>query len=177
MGEVHMRVLVATLVAIVGVGLAANGLVFVLMGLLEQRSDGDMYEVAFQHVGDECRGGHELHLDIENGAPLDCVPSYVMGGSPRVELPGLTDAQNDEVAALGGQLGSGGLTDAEQRRIQDRVDALAATVPAGDRPRPDSATVWPAEAGVWGARRAWVGGGMVAVGVVGTVAVMRMAAR
>ncbi|MFJ3102180.1 hypothetical protein [Streptomyces sp. NPDC086835] len=170
-----MRLFVAVLVALVGVGLAAVGLSFVLVGLLEQRSAADMYEVAFQQVGDECRGGHELHLDIENGAPLDCVPSYVIGGSPRVDLPGFTEAQNDEVAALGGQLGSGGLTDAEQRLVQDRVDKIAATVPAADRPRPDSATVWLADAGVWGARRAWLGGGMVVVGIVSTVAAMRMA--
>ncbi|MGN9793093.1 hypothetical protein ACTMTU_18630 [Streptomyces sp. OZ13] len=170
-----MRLLVAVLAALVGVGLAAFGLGFVLVGLLEQRSAGDMYQVAFQRVGNACRGGHELHLDIENGEPLDCVPSYVIGGSPRVDLPGFTDAQNDEVAALGGQLGSGGLSDAEQRQIQDRVDKIAATVPAADRPRPDSATVWLADAGVWGARRAWLGGGLVAVGVVSTVAAMRMA--
>ncbi|WP_155058503.1 hypothetical protein [Streptomyces blattellae] len=170
-----MRVFLASLAAVGGVGLAAAGLVFVPIGVLEQRSAGDMYEVAFQQVGDECSGGHELYLDIENGTPLDCVPSYVIGGSPRVDLPGFTEAQNDEVARLGRQLGSEGLTDAEQHRIQNRIDEIAAAIPDADRPLPDSATVWPADAGVWGARRAWLGGGMIAVGILGIIYAMRAA--
>ncbi|MFJ8669813.1 hypothetical protein [Streptomyces sp. NPDC093600] len=103
-----MRMFVSILVLICGVGLAAASLPFVLIGLLEERSAGNMYEVAFQRVGDECSGGHELHLDVESGEPMDCLPHYFMGGSPRVDLPGFTDAQNKEVAELSGQLGSGG---------------------------------------------------------------------
>lgn len=164
-----MRILLAMVLALGGIGLMATGLPFVLIGVLEQRSAGDMYEVAFQRVGQECSGGHELHLDVDSGTPLDCVPSYFLGGSPRVDLPGFTDAQNDEVAELGERLGGEGLTEAEQRRIQDRVDAFVAAVPDGDRPIPDSATVWPADAGVWGTRRVWLGIGAAVLGVLAVV--------
>lgn len=39
----------------------------------------------------------------------------------QANLPGFTDAQNDELDVLGSELGSGGLTAAEQRQFQGRA--------------------------------------------------------
>jgi hypothetical protein len=49
------------------------------------------------------------------------------GGEVTVRFPGFTDAQNAEVAALVKQLAPGTLTESDQARIQQRIDALAWT--------------------------------------------------
>ncbi|MFC0529719.1 hypothetical protein [Phytohabitans kaempferiae] len=166
-----MRLLLACLVAIVSVGLVAFGGVSALVGLLDQRAADRVYVVQFKRPGDDCGGARQMHLDVTTGKPLSCRPGYAgaIGGYARNDLPGFADADNEDVLALAETLGADGLSTAEQREIQDRVDQIVTTVP--DAERPDR------EPGLWGARQAWLGGGLVAAGVVGLVALLLLAIR
>ncbi|MEV0729747.1 hypothetical protein [Polymorphospora sp. NPDC050346] len=166
-----MRLLLACLVAIVSVGLVAFGGVSALAGFLDQRAADRVYVVQFKRPGDECGGARQLHLDVTDGKPLSCRPGYagVVGGYARNDLPGFADAQNEQVLALAEGLGGDGLSSAEQRQIQDRVDQILATVPAAERPD--------RKPGLWGARQAWLGGGLAMAGVIGLVALLLLAIR
>ncbi|MQA11679.1 MAG: hypothetical protein GEU98_24645 [Pseudonocardiaceae bacterium] len=117
--------------------------------------------------GAGCDDAHELYLRIEDGAVVDCVPAGVTFGSGRVRLPGFTDAQNEQVRTLAERLGSSGLSAAEQREIQNRVDNLTAAVPSAERPYGDHA--------VSGADRTWLGVGMLVAALLGIVGFVRLA--
>jgi hypothetical protein len=157
-----MRVLLVMLFALGCAGLFAGGVLFAVDGFAEQRSADRAYVVGFQTAGTEC-GTYGLHLNSGDGTPLTCVPVGVRPApGQRAGLRGFSDAQYDEVMTLAARLGSGGLSATEQRQIQDRVDQFAAGVPPADRPFPDS--------GLWGARRGWLGVGMLVASVLGFVA-------
>ena len=166
-----MRVLLLCVATVISVGLVAFGAVNVLFGVLQQREADGVYVVQFKRPGDECGGSSQMHLDVTDGEPLGCRPGYagVIGGWARNDLPGFTDAQNEEILALAEELGSDGLSTAEQRQIQDRVDQITATVPAAERPD--------RKPGLWGARLAWLGGAMVVVGILGMVVALRLVIR
>lgn len=159
-----MRVVLMFLAALGCAGLFAVGVPFVLVGLAEQGHLDDAYVVGFV-PGAGCDDGHELYLRVEDGAVLDCVLSGVTSGSGRVSLPGFTDAQEEELAALAARFGADGLSAGERREIQSRVDAYAAEVP--EERRPYGAEV------VSGVGRIWLGGGMVLAALLGFVAVFR----
>lgn len=166
-----MRLFLACVAAIVSVSLVAFGAVSALVGLLNQGEADEVYVVQFKRPGDECGGARQMHLDVTDGKPLACRPGYagVVGGRASSDLPGFADAQNEQVRALAEELGSGGLSAAEQRQIQDRVDQISATVPTAERPD--------RKPGLWGARLAWLGGGMVVAGILGLAALVLLAVR
>lgn len=166
---VSLRLLLACLVAIVSVGLVAFGGVSALAGYLDQREADRVYVVQFKRPGDECGAARQMHLDVASGEPLSCRPGYagVIGGYAMDDLPGFTDAQNDEILALAKSLGGDGLSTAEQGQIQDRVDQIAATVPAAERPD--------RKPGLWGARQAKLGGALALAGVVGLAVLVLLA--
>lgn len=165
-----MRLFLACVAAFVSVSLVAFGGVSVLVGLLNQREADGVYVVQFNRPGDECGGARQLHLNVTDGKPLACRPGYAgVGGFARSDLPGFADAQNEEVRALAEKLGSDGLSAAEQRQLQDRVDQISATVPTAERPD--------RKPGLWGARLAWLGGGMAVAGILGLVALFLLAIR
>jgi hypothetical protein len=156
--------LVTFLALLACAALAAIGVPSLLVGIAEQEHADEAYVVGYV-PGAGCDDGHELYLRTEDGAVLDCVSAGISYGSGRVSLPGFTDEQNERVEALTGRLAQDGLSEADQREIQLTVDGLAARVPPAARPYGDSS--------VWGAGRAWLGGGMIAVAVLGAVAAFR----
>jgi hypothetical protein len=156
------RMVLTMLAVFACVALFAVGVPSVLVGIAEQRHADRAYVVGFV-PGSRCGDDHELYLSVRDGEPLDCV-SAGLSGSGRVRLPGFTDAQDEQVETLAEQLGTDGLSAAEQREIQDRVDKLTATVPPSARPYRDQA--------VWGAGRAWLGAGMAIAGILGAGAAL-----
>jgi hypothetical protein len=162
----RMRVLLLMLAAVVAVGMVAVGGVGALVGYLDQREADQTYTVEFTSVGADCGGAWQVHLDLADGKPLACRPGYtgVVGSSPRDDFPGFSDEQNERVLALAASLGSDGISAADQGEIQALVDQTAAGVPDGQRPdrRP----------GLWGARQAWLGGGLAVSGALGLIAML-----
>lgn len=121
-----------------------------------QRSDVDnAYRIEFGHEGDTCTESGPLYLSVDTGEAMACTayPQFPSGGT--TTLPGFTPAQNGEIGDLVKQLAAGGLSEAEQRRIQDRVDEIAATVPESERPYHYT--------GLWGTGLALLGGAIVVV--------------
>lgn len=94
-------------------------------------------------------------MSVDTGEAMDCTayPQFSFGGS--TTLPGFTPAQNGEIGDLVKGLAVGGLSEAEQRQIQDRVDEIAVTVPESERPYHYT--------GLWGTGLAWLGGAILAV--------------
>jgi hypothetical protein len=164
-----VRLFLLCVAGIVSVGLVAFGGVGALVGFLDQRVADQTYVVKFNRPGDECGGARQMHLDVADGKPLACRPGYAIGGSSRGTLAGFTEAQNDEVRALAEELGGDGLSAADQREIQDRVDQILTTVPTAERPD--------RKPGLWGARQAWLCGGLAVAGLLGTITVMLLASR
>jgi hypothetical protein len=159
-----MRMLVMFLALLGCVALFVIGVPSVLVGIAEQRHVDDAYVVGYV-PGASCDDAHELYLRTEDAAILDCVSAGISFASGRISLPGFTDEQNARVETLKDQLGQDGLSGADRREIQDTVDQLAATVPPDVRPYGDQ---W-----VLGAGRAWLGGGMIVVAVLGVIATFR----
>ncbi|MFI0357926.1 hypothetical protein [Actinomadura sp. 9N407] len=157
-----MRLILMLLAVLAGMALVVVGVPSVLVGIAEQRHIDRAYVVGFV-PGSGCGDAHALHLSVRDGEPLDCVSAGLFG-SGKVRLPGFTDAQNDQVDTLAEQLGSNGLSAAEQRAIQNQVDKLTATVPPSERPYHDQV--------VRGTGRAWLGAGMVIAGILGCVAAL-----
>jgi len=94
------------------------------------------------------------------------------GGGPRVRGPVQTPWRRvgrRAADASGNDLPIGGLSTVEQRQIQDWVDQVVAGVPAAERPD--------RKPGLWGARQAWQGGGLVVAGAVGLVVLFLLAIR
>jgi len=151
-----VRIVLMMLGAFVSVGLFSVGATSVLVGIAEEGTDDHVYDVVFVRDVEPC-DENELYLSIEDGEALSCGVGLSM--ATRVDLPGFTEAQNDEVGELADQLGIDGLTGAEQHQIQDRVDELLATVPRARR--------GDYHPGIWGARRAWLGLSMVLASVLG----------
>jgi len=106
-----------------------GGLFMTFWGFVDQYASHYTYKVGFKHPGDDC-GNNELAVDLTDGAPLECssigVPSY---GTPKVDLPGFSDEQDDEVLQLSTQLGAGGFTAAEREQLQGKVDQIVASLP------------------------------------------------
>ncbi|MFC6879396.1 MULTISPECIES: hypothetical protein [Actinomadura] len=151
-----MRALLSVLALLGTLGVVVFGGIFTLVGYLEQRRAHPPYKIEFVHGRGGCDEG-PVHLNVEDGKQLSCIPSRFAGGwGYEGELPGFTAEQTDEVMALSESLGADGLSDADQRQIQQRVDQIAATVPPAQRPHRPT---------IWGARRAWLGIGMIAVAI------------
>jgi len=70
-----------------------------------------------------------LELNVEDGTPLFCTTGVPAGPRKHRGLEGFGGAQNEEVFSLAARLGEDGLSEADQRRISDRVDEIAATLP------------------------------------------------
>jgi hypothetical protein len=161
-----MRVLLMILAVLGGVALFVGGTLFVLVGIAEQSDADGTYVVGFV-PGADCDDAHELYLRVEDGSVLRCLPAGSSARLGRVTLPGFTDEQDEQLAALLTRLAPDGLPAAEQRELQLGVDALAAAVPPEARPYGDRA--------VWGAGRAWLGAGMVVAGIIGVGLGVRLA--
>ncbi|MFI5615018.1 hypothetical protein [Amycolatopsis sp. NPDC051903] len=107
-----------------------------------------------------------MHPDEATGQVLACTGS----AESTVTFPGFTYAQNDEVEALARNLGADRLSEADQDRIQQRIDDIVATVPSSARPHHDEGvSLGP----LWGAGLAWAGGAVLIVGLVGAVVLVR----
>jgi hypothetical protein len=158
-----MRLLLACLAMFVCISAVAFGGVGALVGYLDQREADGFYVVQFKRPGDKCGSSRQMHLDVADGKPLGCRPGYAgFAGGSRGSLSGFSPAQNEEVRTLAEELGADGLSDAEQRQIQARVDQILTTVPAAERPD--------RKPGLWGARLAWLCGGMAVAGILGIAA-------
>lgn len=112
-------------------GLAVlGGLAMAGIGGLEVAVYSDRHDVTFARPGDDCGG--VMALNVEDGTRLWC--SEVGPVAPPVDpldargLDGFSRAQNNEVLALAERLGRNGLSEADQRQIQDRVDEIVATL-------------------------------------------------
>jgi hypothetical protein len=155
-----MRVLLAVIAVLGGLGLFVGGLMFALVGFADQRVADHVYVVAYKHSGDDCGPGR-VTFDLEDGAPLGCSPVPLT--EVNVNLPGFSKAQNGDLESLAAELGAGGLSAAEQQQIQGLVDRYAAGVPAEERPYPAEAYI--SLYGIWGARLGWLGVGMLGAAV------------
>lgn len=156
-----VRTVLVSLVVLCFAGLFAYGGAAVFVGIAEQHAANHTYLAGFAHPGDDC-GAAEVSFDVSDGEVLSCEPRGVSGviGPDEADFPGFTDKQNQDVTDLARRLGSGGLSPADRRRIQDRVDRYAATVPASRRPHYDEGV---RDYGpLWGAGLAWAGAGAVA---------------
>ncbi|UJW36970.1 hypothetical protein L3Q67_45450 (plasmid) [Saccharothrix sp. AJ9571] len=160
-----MRVLLMLLGALGAVASGVFGFLFVVVGWAEQHHIDSAYVVGFV-PGADCGDGHELYLRVEDGAIVQCVQGGPgVFGSGAASLHGFTDTQNQELTRLAAELGSDGLSAAEQREIQQNVDEAAATVAPTNRPYGDQA--------VSGAHRMWLGAGMIVIGIAVVVAIYR----
>lgn len=130
----------------------------VFAGIAERHAANHTYVAGFARPGDDC-GAAEVSFDVSDGEVLSCEPYGVTGGlgSGEADFPGFTDRQNQDVTDLALRLGRAGLSRADRRRIQDRVDRYAATVPASRRPHYDEGVQYYGP--LWGAGLAWAGGG------------------
>ncbi|MER7011121.1 hypothetical protein ABT324_06820 [Saccharopolyspora sp. NPDC000359] len=162
-----MRLLLGILVAFGCVALTATAGVSVLVGIAEQRHADRAYVVGFV-PGAGCDDGHELYLRTRDGAVLDCVTAGLLG-SRRVNLPGFTEEQEEQVEELVEDLGGDGLSVAEQAEVQGLVDRLVAQLPPEQRLY--------GEYEVWGSGRIWRGVRMALAGVIGLVVVFWLIAR
>ncbi|OLF15458.1 hypothetical protein [Actinophytocola xanthii] len=138
-------------------GVLLLGFACLVTGIGQRGDVRNAYEVGFGQSGDRCEASVDVHLDVETGEAMSCTNLNTSFGAP-FAFSGFTAGQNEEVAALVERLGDGGLSEGEQRRIQDRVDELAATVPAENRPYHYS--------GLWGTGLALLGGGIIVAGLV-----------
>ncbi|HEX3788812.1 MAG TPA: hypothetical protein VHW44_13185 [Pseudonocardiaceae bacterium] len=166
------RVLILTAGVLCSIGLFIAGLAFVFTGIEEQHVGDTSYVITFGHPGTDCDNPEAVLVDVDNGQPLFCAAEVSGVGSPinqTVLVPGFTRAQDDEITQLAGSLGANGLSVAAQHQIQDRVNQIAATVPPADRPGHG--------AFLWGTRRAWIGGSMILVGILGFYWIIRTANR
>lgn len=164
-----MRILAAIVGVLALFALFVAGAGFILIGFADQNAADHVYVVKFARPGDDC-GPEELALDVKDGHTLACTVG-IPYEEPHVDLPGFTDEQNAAVQSLAAELGVGGLSEPEQRRIQAEVDRYAAAVPPEQRPYPKEATLslgW-----FWGERLGWLGVGMVAIPVIASIVVMR----
>lgn len=125
----------------------AGGFPLMIAGFGQQRETGNTYVVDYRHNGDDC-GSSKLTIDLDTGRALACVPLGVRPYDDGAELPGFSDAQNEQVIALSEKLSPDGLVAGERDQIQALVDKFAATVPAAERPDRN--------AGRWGAL-GWLG--------------------
>ncbi|MCT2588070.1 hypothetical protein [Actinophytocola gossypii] len=106
--------------------LGGGALVFV--GFLEWSETSGKRSVEFASPGDDCDAAR-LELNIEDGTRLTCTTGVPVPSSAFRGLEGFSAAQNSEVLTLAADLGEDGLSEAEQQRIEDRVDEIAATLP------------------------------------------------
>lgn len=154
-----MRLVLVMLLVLASVMLVPFGVISVLIGTAEQHHIDNAYVVGFV-PGAACDDDHELYLLVEDGELVDCVPAGQFA-SGRINLPGFTDTQEDQVGGLVDTLGSDGLSSTDQREIQNLVDELAAAVPPEARLYHDEV--------VSGSDRVWLGIGMTAIGILGVV--------
>lgn len=168
----YLRFTLLCLLAIGSFAILAISVTTMLVGYAEMRGAKLTYQVAFvRGAGGDCDGAHGMYLRVTDGEPVFCQQAPLKGGD--VDLPGFTDEQVAEVIQLANQLaaagpgtGAVGLSAADQRLIQDRVDAILATVPPAEREYGDKS--------VWGAGRIWTGVGMAVLGVLGLLGVWRI---
>jgi hypothetical protein len=132
------------------------GFACLITGIGQSGDVRNAYQVEFGRPGDTCDASVDVHLDVATGEPVTCTGLDIPVGAG-VGFAGFTAERNREIASLAARLGEGGLTDAEQRQVQARVDEIAATVPEEDRPYRYS--------GLWGTGLALLGGAIIAAGV------------
>lgn len=118
-----MRALGCVVLGLVVLG----GLAMTGIGGVEVAVYAGRHDVTFARPGDDCGG--VVTLNIEDGTRLWCsaVGPVTPPSDPR-GLDGFGEEQNNEVLALAEELGGNGLSEADQRQIQDRVDEIAATL-------------------------------------------------
>jgi hypothetical protein len=130
-----------------------------------QRSDvQDEYRIEFGKVGDTCNRYLGVHIDTATGDAVACRTGDFPAGAG-VAFPGFTTEQTHEIVALSARLGADGLDEAEQRQVQARVDAIAATVP-DDRHGYHYT-------GLWGTGLALTGAAVIAAALAAFVALRR----
>ncbi len=151
-----MRLLLATLGVIGLLALIVAGGTGVVLGIVEQAEAGDLYEVHFAEDGDSCSGSGVYFAEFD-GAPLDCGPVAGRPLSVHPAFPGFGPEQNTAVEDLAHDLGrdGSGLTADDERRIQEEVDRLAASLPEASRPRHGREVLFDSW---WGADLAWSAG-------------------
>ncbi|MFJ8389416.1 hypothetical protein ACIQ9Q_33765 [Streptomyces sp. NPDC094438] len=126
-------------VRVVFFGLAVVGAVCTVLGVAHVRSWGWDFNdtIQFAHAGDYCdeTTGGGMVLDVGSGDPVECGLSMAMSrAGPHSDrafnaFSGLSRARNSQVLALAARLGTDGLSPADQKTLQDRVDAIRARQP------------------------------------------------
>ena len=122
---------------VVLLGLFLGGAAIMFWGFAGPGPGPQTYRVDFMHEGDGCVGdGDPIMVNVDDGEPLDCLPRSPLAnyGTPAVDLPGFTDAENKEVLDLSENLGADGISDAERPQLQTKVDQITASLPPDLRP-------------------------------------------
>jgi len=92
-----------------------------LVGLAQHHRIDDVYVVGIV-PGVGCDDAHDVHVRVEDGAVLDCLPSAVSFASGRVHVEGFIEAQQDHAQpGQGTRRGRG--TRSERAKLQSAVDA------------------------------------------------------
>ncbi|ACU75990.1 hypothetical protein Caci_7161 [Catenulispora acidiphila DSM 44928] len=164
-------VTVASLGTLCAIGLVAFGAVAGLAGILDQTAADRVYHVQFGHPGAGCDSKNTIGFDIDDGQALLCSASPNTIG--QTHGYGFSAAQNAEITDLATQLGTDGLSPADQQQVQQRVDQIVADLPHTRRPGHGAL--------FWGARQAWISCGLVLGSLLSLVllwwALLRSAAR
>jgi hypothetical protein len=149
-----------TLGVLACVGAAVFGFACLAGGLAEAYADSQTYVVAFGYPGQEC-DRDKVTFSTADGKVLACRSNGVTPMRPvAAEFPGFSRGQDEAVMAYATQLGQDGVTLDERDQIQQRVNQIAATVPAANRPHDSSEMrVGPLRAGAL----AWTGAGLLVV--------------
>lgn len=144
-------------IALFGVPLFA--VISVIIGISEQVKYDHTYEVKFNVSGQECDPG-TVTFSMTDGSVLDCgLKGTVPMGPVDADFPGFSKAQDQAVMALAKQLGEDRIQEDDAGRIQERVDQIAGTLPAGSRPSyHEGMRIGP----LWGRSLAYAGGGLIA---------------
>ncbi|MEU8222799.1 hypothetical protein [Kribbella sp. NPDC048915] len=110
--------------------LVFGGIVLAAIGGIELWHRSGEYKVGFRSSGDDC-GIEKVEISVRSGKPLFCTtPGVIVPSTWKASFTGFTDDQNADVFELALELAKDdGLSEADQRQIQFRVDAYAGTVP------------------------------------------------
>jgi hypothetical protein len=155
------KVLLAILGAFAMIATFAFGVMGVIAGIGEQHAANNTYVVTIATPGDDC-GANKVAFDV-SGNVLGCSAPGLSTGDSVARFPSFTDAQDQQITDLAHQLGASGLSAGGLAQIQQQVDKIAATVPAGQKPHYDEGVSVEPLRGGW---LAVVGGVLLASSVV-----------
>jgi hypothetical protein len=160
-----MRCLLALIAGLGSAALILAGALLMFFGGGDVYQQHKAYQVAFKQPGDGC-GAERVEVEVDTGVPLYCGPILPPSPTPQT-MPGFSAEQNAELWSLIGERAEGGLSETDQRAVQQLADRYAAEVP-------DKAAAL--RQGEWsGPRLFYPGLAMAATGAVAQVVMRRTA--